>query len=100
MVDNDESRYRAEDLRRGGSQKRLYTKTLQKIMITTDVPHVQVAGGRWRTNKAQKRFEFYLKELVERYGMSEGDARCMIQDLYWDCYSELDAGGFIVELNE
>jgi hypothetical protein len=53
-------------------------------------------GEDWKTEKAKSRAEFYVKEAMS-FGMSEVDAQCMINDLYWDCYSELKQSGAIKE---
>jgi len=42
--------------------------------------------------------EMYLGWL-KAAGIQDGDAQCMMGDLYWDCFSELSEAGRIKEPN-
>jgi hypothetical protein len=62
-----------------------------------DFPHLQ-NGGEWsaKDDKPKRKLEFYLGWL-RSLGMSEVDAKIMVSDLYWDCWSELMASGRRIE---
>ena len=58
-----------------------------------DFPHLQ-NGGEWSATggKPKRRLEEYLG-LLRSLGMSEIDAKMMVSNLYWDCWTELLASG-------
>lgn len=66
-----------------------------KATITADLPHLR-EGGEWKKNETKKRAEYYIG-LLKRLGMPDGDAQCLLSDMYWDCFTELSAAGRINE---
>ena len=69
-------------------------KIMENIKITADLPHLRRGEWNSKNNASQKITEEYLETLVG-LGMSEGDAQCLVSDLYWACYDELEANGLI-----
>lgn len=67
--------------------------------IKTDLPHLR-DGGKWSANNGlpKRRMEMYLGWL-KALGMTDVDAQCMMSDLYWDCFNELEAAARILPAN-
>ena len=65
--------------------------------IRASLPHLE-NGGKWQAKDGlpKRRMEMYLGWL-KAAGIQDGDAQCMMSDLYWDCFSELAAAGRICE---
>jgi len=75
------------------------SKVDQAFFSQSDFPHIQL-GGKWLTKKTPtslssfSRACFYAAEL-KKAGLDDAFVAVMIQDLYWDCYHELEANGLI-----
>lgn len=64
-------------------------------MITIDLPHLR-DGGKWSSEDGlpKRRMQAIMRDLMDA-GIEESYIKCMLSDLYWDCYKELHAAGKI-----
>ena len=70
-------------------KKHHYKLNYEPQEINTCLPHLQ-NGGEWLLEHSKSRMKMYLGWLKE-LGMEDADAQCMMSDLYWDCFNELEA---------
>jgi hypothetical protein len=84
------------------TQKSKQKKTPRKaeyIFSEIDFPHIRL-GGQWLTKNSSSSYSsfaracYYAAEL-QKAGLSDTFIAVMIQDLYWDCFQELEANDLI-----